>query len=401
MRRLPHLTLIATLSATWSAACAGDAATPGRADVTDSAGVRVVVNAAVPPDSPHLWRLSTEPLVEIGVADGPAEYQFHQVGTGTLLSDGTVVVANGGSQELRYYDASGRHLVSAGGQGEGPGEFSTLALGGVLRGDSVLVWDGRLRRISVWGPDGVLGRTFQAPMEVGVVPIFWGATAEGRALLQAPDPAAGLIAANESRILRREEPAWLLGADGAGPTRLGDFPAAEVSMFFDGGPFQMGVIFGRELQLRAGGNRVAIGNNDDYSVRVHDADGQLLHVVRLAQPPRPVPEGEFERRRPRPSNSPIAARVEGAVAQMPRHATYPAFSNLLIGASDDLWVQDYRWYQDDGPSTWHVFDADGVLVGRLEMPERTELLHGTRDRVLVRVQDELGVQRIRVHGVGR
>lgn len=35
-----------------------------------------------------------------------------------------IALVNQGSQQLRVYDADGRHLFSAGGEGRGPGEFA-------------------------------------------------------------------------------------------------------------------------------------------------------------------------------------------------------------------------------------------------------------------------------------
>lgn len=135
----------------------------------DSAGVPVVVNAAPDSTSP-VWRLSAEPLVEIGAVDGPEEYQLFRAATGAVLSGGTIVIGNGGTQELRFYDAAGGHLRTAGGQGEGPGQFVRLSLLGTFGGDSLLVWDIQQRRFSVFAPDGTFARVFAAPAEPGPVP---------------------------------------------------------------------------------------------------------------------------------------------------------------------------------------------------------------------------------------
>ena len=59
---------------------------------------------------------------------------LHYARDATKLSDGRIVVANGGSDELRIFDRSGTHVGTWGGQGEGPGEFT--ALGPVERGIS-------------------------------------------------------------------------------------------------------------------------------------------------------------------------------------------------------------------------------------------------------------------------
>ena len=72
------------------------------------------------------WRVAAEPTVDIGVLDGAPEYQLFRVRAALTLSDGRIVVSNSGTQQLRLYDPQGRYLVTAGGPGEGPGEFARL-----------------------------------------------------------------------------------------------------------------------------------------------------------------------------------------------------------------------------------------------------------------------------------
>ena len=106
------LTLTAMLGAV--TACGGDAAADGfRAEVRDSAGIRLVENVATAEAAPVL-RLSEQPVVRIGALEGAPEYLLNRVQGATRLSDGTIVVANNGSSELRYYDRSGRHFALSG-----------------------------------------------------------------------------------------------------------------------------------------------------------------------------------------------------------------------------------------------------------------------------------------------
>lgn len=95
-----------------------------------------------------LWSVGAEPEVSIGVVDGPAEYQLSDVSSAVRLPDGRILVADGGSGELRYYGADGEHLRSVGGVGEGPGEFTSLA-GLALVADTLFVYDRDLARLSL------------------------------------------------------------------------------------------------------------------------------------------------------------------------------------------------------------------------------------------------------------
>lgn len=123
--------------------------------VTDSAGVRMVANVDPLWNRGEEWRLTPEPLLSLGVvADTPLVQQFHRIGGVTRLSNGAVVVLNGGSGELRAFDSSRRHLWTAGGLGQGPGEIRGSGSLWRLPGDTLLVRNG-LYRIT-WDPNGEL-----------------------------------------------------------------------------------------------------------------------------------------------------------------------------------------------------------------------------------------------------
>ena len=81
-----------------------------------------------------------EPTVSIGQLEGEEPYLLHWAGSFARLPDGRIVVANRGSSEVRMFDASGSHLVSWGGQGEGPGEFMSLSHVAPWPGDSIVAW---------------------------------------------------------------------------------------------------------------------------------------------------------------------------------------------------------------------------------------------------------------------
>jgi len=65
---------------------------------------------------------------------------LHWAGSVARLSDGRIMVGNRGSSEVRMFDAVGNHLVSWGGEGEGPGEFTGLSRAAPWPGDSIVAW---------------------------------------------------------------------------------------------------------------------------------------------------------------------------------------------------------------------------------------------------------------------
>jgi len=102
----------------------------------------------------EVWRLSQEPLLEIGVREGEEEYQFFRVGGSVRLADGRIVVANTGGRELRVFGPDGSYEKTIGRDGEGPGEFRWPTRIRMLSPDSLMVWDQSLQRISFFDGDG-------------------------------------------------------------------------------------------------------------------------------------------------------------------------------------------------------------------------------------------------------
>ena len=111
-----------------------------RTEVRDSAGIRIIENPRPPEGSRLDWRIGPEPAVSIGERTGEEPYLLSFVRGATRLSDGRIVVANGGSNELRFFDAVGVHLATRGGGGEGPGEFERLLRVEPWPGDSIVAW---------------------------------------------------------------------------------------------------------------------------------------------------------------------------------------------------------------------------------------------------------------------
>jgi hypothetical protein len=113
------------------------------------------VPSYAPTEAPkEVWTFSDLPSLEIGVREGEEPYQLHRAQSSVLLGDGRIVVANAGSQELRFFDSEGLYLSAVGEDGEGPGEFRFPTRIRKVGQDSLLVWDQRLQRVSFFDFEG-------------------------------------------------------------------------------------------------------------------------------------------------------------------------------------------------------------------------------------------------------
>ena len=119
----------------------------------DSAGVEVVESySAAGFDEP--WILSEEPLLRIGKDRDEDPYLFGTIMGAARLGDGSVVVLDNLSKEIRRFDAHGQHMVTFGGEGDGPGEFRS-ALGMQRFADTLMVMD-RDGTVARFDPSGRL-----------------------------------------------------------------------------------------------------------------------------------------------------------------------------------------------------------------------------------------------------
>ena len=125
------------------------------------------------------WRVSSSPILSIGLVDGPEPYLLYDVTSLRLTSRGQIIVANAGTRELRVFDSDGAFVRAVGRRGQGPGEYQHLTGIELFARDSLIVFDRDLRRLSVFSPSGQFLRSFlveapggsAAPVEalVGVV----------------------------------------------------------------------------------------------------------------------------------------------------------------------------------------------------------------------------------------
>ena len=105
-RLLPTILLLLLLHA-----CAPSDAPPPASTQRDSAGIAIV--ESVRPawgDSAH-WRLDPEPLLDLATAGTGDPHDFYAVRGMKRLSDGSLVVLNAGSDEVRQFSADGRFVA--------------------------------------------------------------------------------------------------------------------------------------------------------------------------------------------------------------------------------------------------------------------------------------------------
>jgi hypothetical protein len=388
--------------------------------VRDSAGVRIVIN-----DRPQLsagaWRLRKEPMLDIGGANGKPEYELHDVMGAVQLSNGTIVIANMATANLRYYDATGRHLFSAGRQGRGPGEFQQLMGVAAIQGDTV-VGSNSHSGWEVFTSTGKYVRSIRGTEDP-----------EGKTSSQAVFPEAWLADGTALGSVRRDNRApsgrtrWtdsmsLVRLDKRGSiiARLPALPLMERAISKGR---TMAVEFGPRGMMATNRDHLYFMYGDQYTIRVMSLSGKLEQLIRRQWAPQRITDAEMKawtegytnpsRETLEPGASPTGIRALRLrnLETMTFSPTLPAFGGITVDTEGNIWVReayvgDYiprgGWGQvPDFPTQWSVFGPTGRWLVDVTMPPRFRPMQITRDAVLGLARDDDDVEHVRLYRIDK
>jgi hypothetical protein len=410
MMRIGRITL--PLAALALAGCGGGVDWTGT--VSDSAGVAMVQN----PDegiwsASSAWRLEEE--LRIGETEGRPEYQFGQIGTIAVGSDGSLYVIDAQAQQVRVFASDGTFERTIGRPGAGPGEIGAgAAFVLVGAGDTVFVPDLTNRRINRYEPDGTPIGSAPIAIEKGL-PMLFRSTQSGHVLAQIrslslPDrPAPDTL----DRIV-------LLTSDGTAGDTLLEFPSGG-TLNLGGGTPEINLYAPEPAWDVTDNLNVVYGVNDVYRLGIYGTNGELQRVITKSFERQPVSEND----RDAIMNALTRAWTDAGVppSLLPQLRSFvhfgefiPAFSSLQVGPGGTLWVQhlqsaadltpeeleQFNVQEDLGAPDWDVFDADGRFLGVVTMPPHFQprVFHG--DRIVGVWRNDLDVpfvMRLKIVGI--
>ena len=374
-------------------ALAGCASEGRRSEPTrvDSAGVSIVSYLAL---DTTLRLTLNEPSLSVGDVEGADPYLFSGISGIARLSDGSIAVGEARAGEIRVFDRSGNFLHSMGGRGEGPGEFQFLYWFRVLQRDTILAWDGQLRRITLFTRAGEVVGT-SAPM-VPTNAVDWSAETifPDRSLLIRPvkrDAARrGATMLVDTALYVRWDP--------AAPSETREIvrlPVRSVYVDSEGAYWLVG--FMPRHAVAAGSDRLYSIEGVDFTIRAHDLSGNLMLVIRVDQEPTSIPPDALQAYKDsaiasagNPASEPY---VRVILDQLPFPDRYPALDRIRIDASGRVWVCAYA----SADQQWYVFDEDGEFQAAITIPAALEVVAIERDVILGQWTDELGVVSARVY----
>lgn len=391
-------------------------ATQWQGTVTDSAGVTIVANSERGAWAEGEEWTAVEEL-RIGSFDDP-NYQFGEIASLAVGSDGAIYVLDAQAQRIQVYDAMGGHVRTMGGPGSGPGELGPgtafIAMGA---GDTLLVPDPTNARLNVYGASGE---------SIGSVRM-----ASGYGLIAWRGTRSGVVA-------RQIRPAWQGTPDSMDVIEQLNMDGSvrdTVMRFAPGGTFQtsgaeagMTILAAEPLWTIDDERAAYYGINDNYRISRYSG-GKLTHIISKTFETREISESDQNMLREAIMDAAMDAAAQGGapasalepLRRMIRfRETYPAFAELAVGPRGTLWVQHLRdfanltsteranirvdlrslqrggvdAFEDAGAQFWDVFDPDGRFLGVVTMPTRFAPLLFAGNDVYGVWRDDLDVQHV-------
>lgn len=344
----------------------------------DSLGVTIVESTAPSWAEDRRWRIEEEPVVDLAETGLGDMHLFFRVRDVLRTQSGHLVVADGGSEQIRVYDTDGSFLRAFGGPGEGPGEFRILwtvletrdgTLLGVdfTLGASGAEFDIDSGLISTFRvPGGATSRRHPVPSD-----IVWGL--EAGYTMEDADLESGLQR-HPATIVRMSE-------DRTSVHAVAQIPGHELFFLPE---VEVNPVMGRMTHVvPTGRGELVVGLADGLEYSILDGlTGDVRLIAGIRGISLAVTEEEVDRERqvrlgpnPRPY-------IRDLLDRLPIPTEKPAYQSMLVDAEGNVWAGEFlglaRRYE---PQDWYVWDSSGVWLGVVETPARFELMRVGADEV--------------------
>lgn len=367
----------------------------------DSADVEIVEHRTEA--AATTWTVGA-PAATVGAVEGDRALLFNGVGGGRFLPGGGFVLGDRGSGELRFFTSSGAHVATAGGRGEGPGEFQDIAGIDHHPGDSLLIFDRSLQRATVLDASGRMGRTVRlaggtASAIRRVASLANGELVGRSSVLPPPDAHRPWTLWRDTLVILR------FPAEGAGARVVARRPGDDRYTAFRGGGSTITVNnhpLGRISTVVAVGDSILYSDGSALGFEVLSRDGRhlstvRLHVVGASTTPDLVDviaglRRDFLGADPDPERR---TAIEEMFEELEWPRRLPAVADMVADRDGRVWIQAFAGPGE--PTTrWHRFTMEGTYDGSLALPAGVRVLDGEGGRILVVGRSELGVERIQV-----
>jgi hypothetical protein len=375
--------LVAAATMLACACASGESAKPAF-EVVDSTGVELVHNDVVDADLPVISL--GEPIAVIG-SEEPGPELFGRIGSVSFAPDSTVWITDASVQELRVFRLpSGEHLFTAGGKGEGPGEFKQIVPLGFDEKGQAWIWDEGLGRVTVLDAKGKLVDVRLLAVKVSQTPRMRTRTPRGTYVTQLlgymPTPIpAGSSFRNRVRL-------WEID-DSANPPRL-LVERSGVTFWHLNEQDLFDVPFSPTSTFAARGDRIVVTDSEGDPAFDVIEDGRLVRRVTIDRERALVTTAEIDTYLSRRGERGTFMKLHLSEMPIPKvHPTWDPFA-LLLSARGDVFL--LRESVDE--QIWDVFAPSGRQLGVL-----TDWPTEVGDHYLAVVESGVTGVRVRIHAL--
>ena len=383
---------VAVLLLCGSASCVSQESGPPLVVQHDSAGIEII--EALRPlwgDSSH-WAIDPEPIVDLTLSGSGPPHEFFRVRGLQQRQDGSLVLADRASRQVRHYSREGAFLGALGGPGQGPGEFRSLERVETVA-DTVFALDSG-GRITVVGPGMGLIQTFDLPYHV----VDFHSLGDGTFLAEySMDPGPVEIA---NQMIRPPVALVRFDAEGIGIDSIAERSGREFYSFaFEDYSGSRPPLFGRNAEVATFGPQVFYGSSDLMQVEELDLAGNMVRILRIPGYGLGLTDAEVAAERQAylgvdlPPGVTLPPLIRRSIEALPAPATRPAFVQMLVDPTGAVWLELYRGQSEmDRPRDWLVLARDGTWLGTVRMPDRFSVTDITMDAVLGVWRDDLDIE---------
>lgn len=352
------------------------------------------------------WTIAPNPTVAIGTEDGPEPTQLSRVYGALRLPDGTIIVGNSASGEMRFFAANGTHIRSAGRTGAGPGE---IARGGsvipvAVGGDQLYISDGGNQRVNTYDLTGRFIRTFRLAVasDKGLTSLaaVAGKTIVGSSLMStALDGPPG-------SIINMTFHYGIFDSTGALVRPLFDAAAQPRYVHEHQGSTHYPFIpYSPKALVVARNDKVYLLRNTAPEIEVWSVAGQRTATfiwpaqrteVRTVWPQ--YKADALAAIAKQPPNGFTQLNTHLYQIELPLPKLVPIADQLHVDANGNLWIARYR-LPGNKDRRWDVLDERGKFIATVTTPLNFEVFQIGADFILGRTRDDLDVEHVQLHAL--
>ena len=346
------------------------------------------------------WTVAPTPTVSIGSADGALPYQLDRVFGAVRLADGTIVIGNSGSSELRLFDARGKFLRAIGRRGAGPGEFGEFSsVRPIVYGNRIISDDGGNSRVLTFELNGRGTTSFRLDPSPSAARAFLVAPM-GNSMLGMAALGGGLRGPPGAMIQVTMQYA-IYDTTGTRQRVIFEIPERpRIVHAYQGVTHYPYVPLTAAPIVLATDSVIYLIRGDAPEIEVWSPAGTL--VRKFTWPAKRVATADvwakYRQAEMAGMTSDRDRTLYGHFYEMtlplPRYV--PLARGMLSDPAGNLWIERYR-LPGEKKVEWDVLNPRGRPLGTVVMPEGLQVFQIGSDFVLGRVRDSLDVEMVRLY----